>query len=171
MSAEHVQVGRKVVDLQGPRPTALLLHKESHKINKSPTTSSKKPVVIYMVSPEIIHVEPSEFMALVQRLTGPSSSSPPTHGLEPSQSQRKSGDEFPVRVKARPFMTAAERSPSQSQLSPTLFFSDLSPLSESGGGCSQRKNSLASQGWLFNGDNNMVDHSGGFLDIFNHVQQ
>ncbi|RVW24449.1 Protein MKS1 [Vitis vinifera] len=37
--------------------------------------STSSPVIIYTVSPKIIHTQPSEFMTLVQRLTGLSSSS------------------------------------------------------------------------------------------------
>ncbi|KAJ0977777.1 hypothetical protein J5N97_013251 [Dioscorea zingiberensis] len=146
----HLRFPQKVIDLQGSRPTPLVLHKESHKINKSPT-KTKKPVVIYLVSPKIIHAEPGEFMALVQRLTGPASSAA-AHGSEVSQAKTRSG-QFPVRVKARPFTgtAATKRSPSHSPvLSPaTLFLNDLTPLSE--GGCAQRWSSLASQGWLLHG--------------------
>ncbi|GLT32174.1 hypothetical protein SLA2020_068600 [Shorea laevis] len=63
-------------ELQGPRPTPLKVHKESHKIKKPPLApQTRQPVIIYDVSPEVIHTNPSDFMALVQRLTGSSSSS------------------------------------------------------------------------------------------------
>lgn len=64
--------------LQGPRPTPLRINKNSHKIKKpplAPQAQPRLPVIIYMVSPKIIHTTPSEFMSLVQRLTGSSSSS------------------------------------------------------------------------------------------------
>lgn len=51
----------------GPRPSLLMVSKNSTKIKK-PKHSS--PVVIYLKSPQIIHVRPEEFMQLVQRLTG-----------------------------------------------------------------------------------------------------
>ncbi|CAA6666408.1 unnamed protein product [Spirodela intermedia] len=52
-----------------------MVQQGSHSIRKTP----RKPVVIYVVSPKIIHVKASEFMSLVQRLTGidSSASSPP----------------------------------------------------------------------------------------------
>lgn len=59
--------------LQGPRPAALKIGKcsDSSKIIKKPAIHQKRsPVVIYLVSPKIIHVRPEEFMGLVQRLTG-----------------------------------------------------------------------------------------------------
>ncbi|KAK4788467.1 hypothetical protein SAY86_019786 [Trapa natans] len=73
-------------ELQGPRPTPLSIRKDSHKIRKPPLPAHHphsqvvlpqpqqplQPVIIYAVSPKIIHTDPSEFMALVQRLTGPS---------------------------------------------------------------------------------------------------
>lgn len=59
--------------MQGRRPSPLLLHKASSRaIKKSPP---RKPVVIHMVSPKVIHVPPGEFMSLVQRLTGSAGSS------------------------------------------------------------------------------------------------
>ncbi|XAR62458.1 hypothetical protein NMG60_11017214 [Bertholletia excelsa] len=69
-------------ELQGPRPTPLKINKDSHKIRKPPVAPAaaaaqppaqhhRPPVIIYTVSPKIIHTDPSEFMDLVQRLTGP----------------------------------------------------------------------------------------------------
>lgn len=74
-------------EIQGPRPTPLKVRKDSHKIRKPPVAppvaaagtqhhySHAPPVIIYTVSPKIIHANPNEFMSLVQRLTGPNSSS------------------------------------------------------------------------------------------------
>ncbi|TKY56017.1 MKS1 protein [Spatholobus suberectus] len=68
-------------ELQGPRPTPLRINKDSHKIKKPPLPPSqppappRQPVIIYTVSPKVIHTTPSDFMSLVQRLTGSSSSS------------------------------------------------------------------------------------------------
>ncbi|KAJ0027289.1 hypothetical protein Pint_36239 [Pistacia integerrima] len=61
--------------LQGPRPAALKVSKSSSKIIKKKNNNNnvqriKSPVVIYLVSPKIIHVRPEEFMGFVQRLTG-----------------------------------------------------------------------------------------------------
>lgn len=58
------------------RHSGLGVHAASRKIGKpapsAPSTSqNRKPVIIYMVSPKVIHVEAHEFMSLVQRLTGP----------------------------------------------------------------------------------------------------
>ncbi|KAI3750590.1 hypothetical protein L2E82_21264 [Cichorium intybus] len=80
--------------LQGPRPAPLRVRKDSHKIRKPPVAPPpqhqqhnhhqsqqipqpyRPPVIIYTVSPKVIHTNPTEFMTLVQRLTGPSASSP-----------------------------------------------------------------------------------------------
>ncbi|XP_065880331.1 protein MKS1 [Euphorbia lathyris] len=76
-------------ELQGPRPPALKVRKDSHKIKKPPMvpqpsqqplnhhhqTQARPPVIIYTVSPKVIHTNPTDFMNLVQRLTGSSSSS------------------------------------------------------------------------------------------------
>ncbi|KAG1369768.1 protein MKS1-like [Cocos nucifera] len=76
-------------ELQGPRPTPLKVRKDSYKIKKPPPGPSqpaaaapppqhRNPVIIYTVSPKIIHTKPSDFMTLVQRLTGPDSSAGPS---------------------------------------------------------------------------------------------
>lgn len=60
-------------ELQGPRPAPLKVRKDSHKIRKPPQPPQHRPpVIIYTVSPKVIHTDPSEFMTLVQRLTGSS---------------------------------------------------------------------------------------------------
>lgn len=77
---------RREVQLQGPRPTPLKVSKDSHKIRKPPVVPGqhqqqhqqqppRAPVIIYTVSPKIIHANPGDFMTLVQRLTGPSPTS------------------------------------------------------------------------------------------------
>ncbi|KAJ0038635.1 hypothetical protein Pint_21971 [Pistacia integerrima] len=84
--------------INGHRPSPLKINKESHAIQKSlyssftssSTSSSltatlpgivhnvnnkrRQPVVIYMHSPKVIHTQARDFMALVQKLTGLSSS-------------------------------------------------------------------------------------------------
>ncbi|EHA8590237.1 protein MKS1-like [Cocos nucifera] len=81
-------------ELQGPRPTPLKVRKDSYKIKKPPPAPAapsqtaataapppphhRPPVIIYTVSPKIIHTNPSDFMTLVQRLTGPDSSAGPS---------------------------------------------------------------------------------------------
>ncbi|KAK1371209.1 VQ domain-containing protein [Heracleum sosnowskyi] len=69
-------------EIQGPRPTPLQVRKDSHMIRKPPVNVSQQvsqshshrqhppPVIIYTLSPRVYHVEPTEFMQLVQRLTG-----------------------------------------------------------------------------------------------------
>ncbi|KAM7257467.1 hypothetical protein ACFE04_013208 [Oxalis oulophora] len=76
---------RNNINFQGPRPTPLKVSKDSHKINKKPPIPPQQqirpPVIIYTVSPKVIHTSPGHFMDLVQRLTGLSgtSSSNPTN--------------------------------------------------------------------------------------------
>lgn len=61
--------------INGPRPPPLKLNKDSHAIHKP--TQRNGPVIIYTHSPKIIHTQARDFMALVQRLTGNSTPSPP----------------------------------------------------------------------------------------------
>ncbi|ERN16077.1 protein MKS1 [Amborella trichopoda] len=81
-------------ELQGPRPAPLKVRKDSHKIKKPPTglppqnslplnhqTQNRPPVIIYTVSPKVIHTKASDFMTLVQSLTGVSSSSVEVSGI------------------------------------------------------------------------------------------
>lgn len=83
--------------LQGPRPPRLAVSKDSHKVRKPPIAPQQRhhlqqpqqqqyqhhqpqqqqaraPVIIYDASPKVIHTKPGDFMALVQRLTGPGTS-------------------------------------------------------------------------------------------------
>ncbi|KAB1210298.1 Protein MKS1 [Morella rubra] len=85
---------KKELQLQGPRPPPLRVSKDSHKIRKPPPHPPPKqpvrpfrtqqepnqPVIIYAVSPKVIHADVADFMSVVQRLTGLSSSlaSPPS---------------------------------------------------------------------------------------------
>ncbi|XP_020237638.1 VQ motif-containing protein 8, chloroplastic [Cajanus cajan] len=72
---------KKVIN--GPRPSPLMINKDSHRIRKPSTcvdadTKLNKPqrinpIIIYTHSPKIIHTKAKDFMALVQRLTGRSS--------------------------------------------------------------------------------------------------
>lgn len=57
--------------MNGPRPSPLMINKNSHLIRKSSETKQQKgPIIIYTESPKIIHTKAQDFMALVQRLTG-----------------------------------------------------------------------------------------------------
>ncbi|GAB4845118.1 hypothetical protein Ancab_038522 [Ancistrocladus abbreviatus] len=68
-------------ELQGPRPSPLKVRQDSYKIKKPPVgpprpsqqpqqQPPRPPVIIYTVSPKVIHVKPDDFMSLVQKLTG-----------------------------------------------------------------------------------------------------
>ncbi|KAL1326835.1 hypothetical protein HN51_036956 [Arachis hypogaea] len=99
---------RRELPIQGPRPPPLRVSKESHKISKPPrppqpaaanqplppppdaAAQHREPVIIYSVSPKVLHVTVSDFMNVVQRLTGPNSSSA---GEEPLP---RSGDISPA---------------------------------------------------------------------------
>ncbi|XP_020263862.1 nuclear speckle RNA-binding protein B-like [Asparagus officinalis] len=66
-------------EVQGPRPTPLKVRKDFDKFKKPPhPPQHRPPVIIYTVSPKVIHTNPSDFMSLVQRLTGAASSSTST---------------------------------------------------------------------------------------------
>ncbi|KAJ8551557.1 hypothetical protein K7X08_021572 [Anisodus acutangulus] len=85
-------------ELQGPRPTPLKVNKDSYKIKKPPvappphaavapphaTSQNPQTVIIYAVSPKVYHTTVSDFMSVVQRLTG--SSIPETSCLSCSTS-------------------------------------------------------------------------------------
>ncbi|XVE83320.1 hypothetical protein DITRI_Ditri16bG0079300 [Diplodiscus trichospermus] len=77
---------KRQLQIQGPRPSPLKVSKDSHKIKKPPQPPlyaavpaapadqrRRDPVIIYAVSPKVIHAEESDFMSIVQRYTGLSS--------------------------------------------------------------------------------------------------
>jgi hypothetical protein len=73
---------KKELQIQGTRPPPLKVSLDSHKIRKPPLPPNQRPaaapsqdrhpVIIYSVSPKVHHVTVSDFMNVVQRLTGPS---------------------------------------------------------------------------------------------------
>ncbi|XP_065873082.1 protein MKS1 [Euphorbia lathyris] len=67
------QQSKKHHQILGPRPAPLKLKQASRKISKPPLPPPHQPLIIYSVSPKTIHTEVSDFMAVVQRLTGLSS--------------------------------------------------------------------------------------------------
>ncbi|KAI3817199.1 hypothetical protein L1987_10988 [Smallanthus sonchifolius] len=79
----HKQQLKSGIVINGPRPTPLKLKQESHTIQKyhHKQQQIRKPIIIYIHSPEVIHTKPHDFMALVQRLTG--------HDSKDQQQQKK----------------------------------------------------------------------------------
>jgi hypothetical protein len=182
------------------RHRGLGVHGASRKIGKSSSPSpsqqqNRKPVIIYMVSPKVIHVEAHEFMSLVQRLTGPegagddgqerASTSP--RGTATERAGGRSAQ--PVRVKARALnrpgpavsvsVTATRLQqqavpPSWAGPSPSpttgFLFTDLSPLR---GGALKGETPMISP-WMHQVSDHFMSPAGaqalgspsGFLDIF-----
>ncbi|QHO17362.1 uncharacterized protein DS421_10g311500 [Arachis hypogaea] len=64
METSRVEVRRREVQLQGPKPAGLVVN------NMKKMKKKKLPVIVHLRSPKVIHVKPQEFMALVQHLTG-----------------------------------------------------------------------------------------------------
>ncbi|CAL0305459.1 unnamed protein product [Lupinus luteus] len=103
MDFQDIPTGRSPRrELQGPRPTPLRINKDSHKIKKPPLAPApqpqplpRQPIIIYTVSPKVIHTTPDDFMNLVQRLTGSSSSSLSSTTLIPSSSDMTSSSNHP----------------------------------------------------------------------------
>lgn len=93
-------------EINGPRPSPLKIHKDSHQIQKQPTTAAggahqprqhQYPIIIYTHSPKVIHTKAGDFMALVQKLTGLS------HPLEEDKEEynaRKTPEQNVKEVKA-----------------------------------------------------------------------
>ncbi|KAI3696227.1 hypothetical protein L1987_79238 [Smallanthus sonchifolius] len=74
LDGDHKQQPKSGIVIKGPRPTPLKIKQESHTIHKHHNhhqpSQIRKPIIIYIRSPKVIHTKPHEFMALVQRLTG-----------------------------------------------------------------------------------------------------
>ncbi|KAF7029376.1 hypothetical protein CFC21_041137 [Triticum aestivum] len=57
--------------LQGPRPQPLSLStRPSKKPRVGGHAGAAGPVIVYEITPRVVHADPHEFMAIVQRLTG-----------------------------------------------------------------------------------------------------
>ncbi|KAL1807005.1 hypothetical protein ACET3Z_030073 [Daucus carota] len=75
--------------INGPRPSPLQINKHSYAIQKAPHRHHRKlPVIIYVHSPKIIHTKPSDFMALVQKLTGSMQRNEDAHSDQNSNSNK-----------------------------------------------------------------------------------
>ncbi|MED6147983.1 hypothetical protein PIB30_048904 [Stylosanthes scabra] len=61
-SSSGAEGRRREGQFQGPKPAGLMVNKMKKE--------KKKPVIVHLRSPKVIHVKPQEFMALVQHLTG-----------------------------------------------------------------------------------------------------
>ncbi|KAL5820748.1 hypothetical protein ACOSQ3_022630 [Xanthoceras sorbifolium] len=85
-ASDNRSPSKSQLQLQGPRPPPLSIHKDSHKIKKPPKPPTDRhprhqpqpqpqpqPIIIYAVSPKTIHATVADFMTTVQRLTGVSS--------------------------------------------------------------------------------------------------
>ncbi|CAK9316354.1 unnamed protein product [Citrullus colocynthis] len=92
---------KKEIQLQGPRPPQLRVSQESRKIKKPPPHPQPvppggrpplppgpaqwpQPLIIYDISPKVIHVAENNFMSVVQRLTGLSSAAATDGDLSPA---------------------------------------------------------------------------------------
>ncbi|KAG2576094.1 protein MKS1-like [Panicum virgatum] len=108
-SSPSSQRGGGTRELQGPRPAPLRVRTDSHKIRKppqQPVQQVRKPVIIYAVSPKVVHADPSEFMSVVQRLTG--SHSRRTHTATASSS---SSVVVPHHISQMPFFGVGQHAP------------------------------------------------------------
>ncbi|CAL5039272.1 unnamed protein product [Urochloa decumbens] len=168
------------------RAGPLGVHAASRKIGKQ---QERKPVIIYMVSPKVIHVEAHEFMPLVQRLTGPESGGDKKYGggagsSSSSPRQDQEGERIksraaapPVRVKARALnrpagppvsvsvtATAAGAAPSSAAAAASpagLLFHDLSPLRGAALKGEHHHLPLVSPGWLHHVGDHFLSPGGG----------
>lgn len=105
-------------ELQGPRPPPLKISRESHKIRKAaprvpsvpsnPIINRTQPVIIYMHSPKVIHAEVKDFMTLVQRLTGRSSSSD-TRSSCGTKSENLTADHDPTTIRESSDVTTSSQ--------------------------------------------------------------
>lgn len=95
---------RKELQIQGPRPAPLKVRKDSYKIKKppaaplppaahhrhaappppAPDNHNREPVIIYTISPRVIHTTTNDFLSVVQRLTGNYATSPSASDLAAS---------------------------------------------------------------------------------------
>ncbi|XP_062183765.1 uncharacterized protein LOC133887800 [Phragmites australis] len=149
-------------------PATLKVNKNSHSAKKRPV-QVRQPVIIYVESPKVVHVSPSEFRSVVQRLTGaaPSASAP-----SPSTMFSASAPQFPFQLYglAQEALNDSERRTLPfvaSTLSPTIaaapvsgsLFASSSPGDAGQGAVSLFSNHQLSPAFLFD-HQNMVPGAG-----------
>ncbi|KAJ0264828.1 WRKY transcription factor 19 [Hirschfeldia incana] len=61
---------RRELKIRGHRPSPLSINKDSYMINKPPKLTHRDPVVVYNVSPKVVHTTLTDFRNVVHRLTG-----------------------------------------------------------------------------------------------------
>ena len=137
MSSHRTSSGEPTKELQGPRPPTLKICRESHRIRKSvpavsavpsmPIISRSEPVIIHMQSPQVIHAEVQDFMTLVQRLTGRSSSSD-THSCS-AKSENLTADQCTVIHEASDATTSSQLAMGSSRIGNRT--SDVNPTTSS----------------------------------------
>ncbi|WOK96470.1 hypothetical protein Cni_G05177 [Canna indica] len=109
-------------ELHGPRPTPLKVRKDSHKIKKPPVAPPppqqpqpqpphqiRRPVIIYTVSPKVIHTTPGDFMSVVQRLTGSAAAGVPPSTSHASQAFSPAARLAALEKAAKPAAAKSER--------------------------------------------------------------
>ncbi|RLN03217.1 protein MKS1-like [Panicum miliaceum] len=123
-SPSSSQRGGGARELQGARPAPLRVRRDSHKIRKPPTQQQvREPVIIYAVSPKVVHADPSEFMSVVQRLTGARRS---THTAASSSSSPSVVPPAPHHIISQmPFFGVGHHAPSSS--APMMLPPPLAP--------------------------------------------
>ncbi|KAF3785496.1 VQ motif-containing protein 8 [Nymphaea thermarum] len=107
---QHCSMGSSREDrapVQGPKPAPLKMKKDSggmiRKPPVPPPTQRRSPLIIYIKSPKIIHTKARDFMALVQRLTGKSPTTPPpSSSTSPSPSPPPRPSSFAPPIAAMP---------------------------------------------------------------------
>ncbi|CAL5024598.1 unnamed protein product [Urochloa decumbens] len=115
-----MQQQRHQQGLLGPRPATL-------KVSSTTTNNKeKRPVIIYVESPKVVHAHPSEFKSVVQRLTGAPPPPPPSALLLPPAAPLPFPFQLPLVATEQAPLPAADHAAAAGSVvrSHGLFFSD-----------------------------------------------
>ncbi|KAK8952981.1 Protein MKS1 [Platanthera guangdongensis] len=180
---------RRELQLQGPRPSALKVRKDTFKIKKPPPAAApilsnpppnhkRPPIIIYTVSPKIIHTKPSDFMSLVQRLTGVSPSPIDESAAGVTYPSTSSGEQEADDSKSRPplsprilsLLPPSSTPITSSVFSPTVDLSPLNFMNELSPGL-QGSKAFMENNFLNSPGNQLSSSPSTYWDLFNQYKE
>ncbi|CAL9120396.1 unnamed protein product [Musa textilis] len=104
-----------------PRPAPLKVRRDSYTIKKRQVVPPsppqyRRPIIIYAVSPKVVHATPSDFMSVVQRLTGAAAASSSSSSSSSNASVLSASARLATRASSSEMLMKGEQDPSDDLL-------------------------------------------------------